>query len=131
MGHNICLDIFGGPSDAEAAAGLTAHGEASVAEYAIDTRPGELVMEARLPMAALEVRRTLELRGDVVRIQERVRDLSACDRPYRLDRARDAGAAVSSARRNRVSHQRDAVEGVRIGIWTGRLLFSGSGLRLT
>ena len=81
MGHNLCLDIFGGPSDAEAAAGLTAHGEASVAEYAIDTRPGELVMEARLPMAALEVRRTLELRGDVVHIQERVRNLSACDRP--------------------------------------------------
>ena len=81
MGHNLCLDIFGGPSDAEAAAGLTAHGEASVAEYAIDTRPGELVMEATLPMAALEVRRTLELRGDVVHIQERVRNLTACDRP--------------------------------------------------
>ncbi len=32
MGHNLCLDIFGGPSDAEAAAGLTAHGEASVAD---------------------------------------------------------------------------------------------------
>ena len=81
MGHNLCLDIFGGPSEAEAAAGLTAHGEASVAEYAIDTRPGELVMEARLPMAALDVRRTLELHGDVVHIQERVRNLTACDRP--------------------------------------------------
>src|SRR5882762_11520006 len=33
MGHNLCLDIFGGPSDAEAAAGLTPHGEASVASY--------------------------------------------------------------------------------------------------
>ena len=27
LGHNICLDIFGGPSPEEAAAGLTAHGE--------------------------------------------------------------------------------------------------------
>src|ERR1041385_2278795 len=27
MGHNICLDIFGGPSPEEAAAGLVVHGE--------------------------------------------------------------------------------------------------------
>src|SRR5204862_2867514 len=27
MGHNLCLDIFGGPSAEEEAAGLTAHGE--------------------------------------------------------------------------------------------------------
>ena len=33
MGHNLCVDIFGGPSDAEAAAGLTPHGEASVVRY--------------------------------------------------------------------------------------------------
>jgi len=26
MGHNLCLDIFGGPSQEEAAASLTAHG---------------------------------------------------------------------------------------------------------
>jgi hypothetical protein len=25
MGHNVCLDLFGGPSDAEAAAGMTVH----------------------------------------------------------------------------------------------------------
>src|SRR5688572_28576901 len=30
MGHNLCLDIFGPPSEAEAKAGLTAHGEGSV-----------------------------------------------------------------------------------------------------
>ena len=33
MGHNLCLDIFGGPSPEEAAAGLGAHGEASVVAY--------------------------------------------------------------------------------------------------
>ena len=31
MGHNLCLDLFGGPSPEEAAAGMTVHGEASVA----------------------------------------------------------------------------------------------------
>src|SRR5436853_6323095 len=35
MGHNICLDIFGGPSEPEAAAGLTAHGEAAVQSYIV------------------------------------------------------------------------------------------------
>ena len=32
MGHNLCLDIFGGPSAAEAAAGLPVHGEASIGD---------------------------------------------------------------------------------------------------
>src|SRR5688500_16978175 len=33
MGHNLCLDIFGGPSAEEAAAGMPAHGEASAARF--------------------------------------------------------------------------------------------------
>ena len=37
MGHNLCLDIFGGPSDAEAAAGLPVHGEASLVRYEIES----------------------------------------------------------------------------------------------
>ena len=30
MGHNLCLDLFGAPSEEEARAGLTVHGEGSV-----------------------------------------------------------------------------------------------------
>jgi len=30
MGHNLCLDLFGGPSPEEAEAGLTVHGEGSI-----------------------------------------------------------------------------------------------------
>ena len=55
MGHNLCLDIFGGPSDEEAAAGLTAHGEASVARYAIGPVATTLTMATGLPMAGLRV----------------------------------------------------------------------------
>ena len=33
LGHNLCLDIFGGPSQAEHAAGITVHGESSVAPH--------------------------------------------------------------------------------------------------
>src|SRR2546426_8090586 len=35
MGHNLCLDIFGGPSDEESAAGVTPHPEGSVVAYEI------------------------------------------------------------------------------------------------
>src|SRR5579884_2156468 len=35
MGHNLCLDLFGPPSEAETAAGVTVHGEGSVLPYAI------------------------------------------------------------------------------------------------
>jgi hypothetical protein len=38
MGHNLCLDIFGPPSDEEAAAGLTAHGEGSIAVYDVSAQ---------------------------------------------------------------------------------------------
>src|SRR6476659_1550215 len=37
MGHNLCLDVFGGPSTEEAAAGLGVHGEASVEPYDLET----------------------------------------------------------------------------------------------
>src|SRR3954464_2921878 len=35
MGHNLCLDLFGAPSEEEILAGLTVHGEASVNRYDI------------------------------------------------------------------------------------------------
>ena len=59
MGHNLCLDIFGGPSAEEAAAGLTAHGEASIVRYDIDVDRDShsIAMQARLPLAQLQSRR--------------------------------------------------------------------------
>jgi hypothetical protein len=81
MGHNLCLDIFGGPSPEEAAAGLTAHGEGSVAPYEIDEINGQLNLRTRLPMAQLQFERSLELHGRSVKVKEAVENLSACDRP--------------------------------------------------
>src|SRR5262245_60230360 len=43
MGHNLCLDIFGGPSPEEAAAGLSAHGEGSVVPYEIQVNGSVLL----------------------------------------------------------------------------------------
>lgn len=81
FGHNLCLDLFGGPSAEEAAAGMTAHGESSVAPYRVSEEAGALRMEATFPQANLEFVRVLRPAGDVLQIRETVTNLSAWDRP--------------------------------------------------
>jgi hypothetical protein len=81
MGHNLCLDIFGGPSAEEAAAGLPVHGEASIERYDVSGTSTEIHMQVQLPLANLHVERHLELRGRAVRIRESVRNLGGTDRP--------------------------------------------------
>ncbi|MCW5977442.1 MAG: hypothetical protein KIT09_05165 [Bryobacteraceae bacterium] len=81
MGHNLCLDIFGGPSAEEAAAGLTVHGEASIAPYQMEADGDGLVARAFLPEARLKVERRIRLSGDTVRFAESVENVSATDRP--------------------------------------------------
>jgi hypothetical protein len=81
MGHNLCLDIFGGPSPEEEAAGLTAHGEGSSAVYQITDDRSSLVMWARLPMAQLTFERRISLVGQAVRIRETVENIAGVDRP--------------------------------------------------
>jgi hypothetical protein len=81
LGHNLCLDMFGPPSNEEAAAGLTTHGEASVVRYDIEAFTNELKMNAMLPLAGLAFQRTLELDGESVIFSESVQNLTALDRP--------------------------------------------------
>ena len=83
MGHNLCLDIFGGPSPAEAAAGLPVHGEVSTLRFDVERSGDELVLNALLPMARLQLERRVALgvRPGTVRIRETVENLSAIDHP--------------------------------------------------
>jgi len=81
MGHNLCLDLFGGPSHEEAVAGIPAHGEASVAAYEIATADSSLVMRATLERAQLSVERRIHLKGRTVHIRETVANLASFDRP--------------------------------------------------
>jgi len=81
MGHNLCLDLFGGPSPEESAAGFTVHGEASVDRYDITQSSGQLLQSLTLPMAQLKFERTVQLQGPYVRIREVVENLSLMDRP--------------------------------------------------
>jgi hypothetical protein len=79
MGHNLCLDIFGTPSPEEAAAGLTVHGESSLAAYRVAEEQGGLRMRASLPLAGLAIERTLQLRGESMKISETVENRCAFD----------------------------------------------------
>jgi hypothetical protein len=81
MGHNLCVDLFGGPSPEEAAAGLTVHGEASVNPYEATFNDNVLTMRVNLPKAQLSVERSLSLQGQTVNITESVDNLGALDRP--------------------------------------------------
>ena len=81
MGHNLCLDIFGGPSVEEAAAGLPVHGEASIVPYEAADDRGGLTMRATLPLAGLELERRVHLSGPRVRIRETVENAGGVDKP--------------------------------------------------
>jgi hypothetical protein len=81
MGHNLCLDLFGGPSEEEAAAGMTVHGEASLAPYRISFTNTELDASCSLPAAQLQFQRHIRLDGSRVLFHETVENLSILDRP--------------------------------------------------
>jgi len=81
MGHNLCLDIFGSPSDAEFAAGITAHGEGSVVPYKLEKTDYQLRMSAHLPLAQIQFQRHITLVEQFVRIEESIESLCAFDRP--------------------------------------------------
>jgi len=81
MGHNLCLDLFGGPSRDEAAAGFTVHGEASVNQYDVTEKQGELITRLTLPLSQLRFSRSIQLHGENIRIRESVENLTAMDRP--------------------------------------------------
>jgi hypothetical protein len=81
MGHNLCLDLFGGPSPEEAAAGITVHGEASVLPYEIASAGESLTARLLLPASQLAFERRIALQGRVARIRETVENLTVWDRP--------------------------------------------------
>ena len=81
MGHNLCLDIFGGPSEEERAAGLTPHGEGSMVAYDVTSVDKELRAEAHFPLSHLHFERRLQLRDRSISIRETIENLDACDRP--------------------------------------------------
>jgi hypothetical protein len=66
IGHNLCLDYFGAPSDNEAKQGLPIHGEAGVLRWRllrarVTARESRLELGVRLPVAGVRFSRQIRL----------------------------------------------------------------------
>jgi hypothetical protein len=81
MGHNLCLDIFGPPSEDEAKAGIVAHGEMGVLPWEFESVANGLRCRCVGPAAQLAFERTITLDEHRALIHESVENLSPLDRP--------------------------------------------------
>ena len=84
IGHFLCLDGFGAPSDEEAAAGIPFHGEASRQQFETVTGTATTIqLKARLPLAQEDITRTITLIDgeNVVYVNTEVESLLAIDHP--------------------------------------------------
>jgi hypothetical protein len=84
IGHFLCLDGFGAPSDEEAAAGIPFHGEASKQQFETVTGTATTIkLETRLPLAQEDITRTITLLDgeNVVYVNTEVENLLAIDHP--------------------------------------------------
>lgn len=82
-GHALCLDGFGPPSAAEAAAGASLHGEASTAVWQfVQSSENAASGSVELPVAGLLVERTFSLLAEeqVLRVEESVTNLRDAER---------------------------------------------------
>lgn len=90
MGHFVCLDRWGAPSEAELKNGMPFHGEAPYVNWKVDRKPravnGAVVaeMSASLPMAGLGVRRWVRVldAGPVAVVREEVTNRNKIGRIY-------------------------------------------------
>lgn len=84
LGHNICVDFFGGPSAAETKAGVPVHGEAPcVAWKPVRKTARSITYKTTLPKAQMNVSRTITLGSDTAMwITETVTNNTAFDRPF-------------------------------------------------
>jgi len=81
MGQNLCLDLFGPPSEAEEKAGVVAHGEGSIEPYTFAEIPNGMITRCLLTQSQLAFKRSITLEDRHVRIRETVENLSTLDKP--------------------------------------------------
>ncbi len=86
VGHNICMDLFGSPSEEEARLGYPDHGEAPNARWrktnlSTSALQAALTLSVSLPIAGLELEREIRLRRreSVIYLAETVRNLRKAD----------------------------------------------------
>ncbi len=92
MGHFLCLDRWGPPSEAEKANGFRHHGEGSAEDWELQEQfqKGENIseckMSCRLPMAGLQVTRKIELSENesVFHVTEEIENLNKYGRMFNM-----------------------------------------------
>jgi hypothetical protein len=83
VGHNLCFPYWGDPSKAEAAAGMTFHGESGIRRWSLlEEIPDSLSLEVQLPESAMTFRRTIRVKGAAVHVEGVASNHSAWDRPF-------------------------------------------------
>jgi hypothetical protein len=83
VGHNLCFPYWGDPSEAEAAAGMTFHGETNIRRWSLlEETPQRLSLEVRLPESDLVFRRIIHLKGAALHVDSIASNQSAWDRPF-------------------------------------------------
>ncbi|HET7215131.1 MAG TPA: hypothetical protein VFL79_16195 [Terriglobia bacterium] len=109
-GHNICLDYFGPPTQAEISQGLSQHGEAPMVKWwktdsRTDRRKVSLTLSTHLPAAGLSFSRTLQIcRGaQAVYIAETVTNENRKDHFFHWVQHVTLGPPFISARDSRVA----------------------------
>ena len=108
LGHSLCLDVFGHPDAAEAAAGIPVHGEASVAHYSLSGDERSIEMTAELPKAQMTFSRRVELAGrGVVAFKEVLESQTGFDRPIAWTQHVTLGASFLEAGRTRFALSAD------------------------
>jgi hypothetical protein len=82
MGHNLCLDTFGPPSAEQLHAGISGHGEASVACYEAEVHESAIHLSSILKFSQLKICRIIRINDALpeVHIVESVRNLSSSTR---------------------------------------------------
>jgi hypothetical protein len=112
-GHALGLDGFGPPSDAEAAAGDSLHGEASTVMWTVEENSrSSCTVVANLPLAHLHVQRHLSLRPaeSVLRVEEQVTNLtSASSRLHWMQHATIGAPFFSNANTRITASVRDGI----------------------
>ncbi len=92
MGHFLCLDRWGAPSDAESQNGMPFHGEASHVMWNVTQKPnstGGLIqaeMSAELPLAGMAIKRRMRLveGAALLRVSESVTNTNKRGRVYNM-----------------------------------------------
>ena len=101
-GHSLCLDLFGMPSEEEARAGGTLHGDAGVLKWNVrrikQKSYAELHFSASLPRSALSFSRSLLLRRgeSVVYVREAVKNERPVDQFFQWQQHATFGAPFLS-----------------------------------